>query len=115
MVDEEEIKDDTVDEVPEEKVTLKSLNKKFEEFKLEILSRLPLQPLAPVHSLINIANPSDVAVPSVPAEKEITFYFHNRFTQPRSFSEETNGSDWHELANQFQLVNETQIVRREDI
>lgn len=108
---EEEIKE----EPEEERLTLKSLNKKLEEFKQEVFSRLPPQPLPPVHGFAVVARPEDIAIPATPAKKEIIFHFHDRFVSPRSFSEESHGTDWHEIANQFQMVNEAQIVRREDI
>lgn len=99
---------------PEEKLTIKSLKKELDAFKEEVFKRLPPQPLPIIHGLQNATNPDDVRVPKTPAEKEIIFHFHDRFTGPRTFSEEINGEDWRELANNFQNINQSQIKKRED-
>ena len=102
------------EEQKEEKLTVKSLKKELDSFKEEVFKRLPPQPLAPVHAVNNRTNPKDVAVPVEPAKKSITFHFHDRFTEPRVFSEGVHGKNWRELANDFQQVNEVQIKKRED-
>lgn len=98
----------------EEKLTLKSLDKQFREFKEEVFKRLPVQPLVPVHGVAPTANPEDVVIPETPAENEIVFHFHDRFKEPRSFNEEDNGPDWREIANSFHENNIDQIKKRED-
>lgn len=100
----------------EEKLTLKSLNKNFQEFKEEVFKRLPMQPLVPVHGVRPAeALPEDIAIPETPASESITFFFKARFAEPRIFTAEGHGNDWREIANEFQRVNADTIKRREDI
>jgi hypothetical protein len=98
----------------EEKLTLKSLKKELDAFKTEVLSRLPPQPLPPVHGFAHAVNPSDVAIPETEAEMKIVFHFADRFTPAREFSEETHGGKWRIIANEFHQNNTDKIKRRED-
>lgn len=105
-----------IEDTPEEvKLTLKSLNMDFQEFKKEVLARLPMQPLAPIHGVLHTAKPEDVALPAEPAKVSTTFIFFDRFTTPRVFSEADHGESWRDLANDFYQINQRQIRRREDL
>jgi hypothetical protein len=95
-------------------VTIKSLKKEFDLFKQEVLARLPDLPLAPVHSVRPNINPEDVAVPKEAASESITFHFVDRFAKPRTFSEQENGAEWRELAQQFHDSNQDKIKKRDD-
>lgn len=96
----------------EEKLTLKSLEKQFREFKEEVFKRLPVQPLPPVHGFSVVGDP--VTIPDKQPKNSVTFHFHDRFSSPRSFNEETNGKDWANLANSFHENNQAQISKRTD-
>jgi hypothetical protein len=93
-------------------VTIKSLKKEFELFKEEVYKRLPPVHLAPVHGVRPYINPEDVAVGD--AKESVTFHFTDRFAEPRTFSEEINGSEWKTLAQQFHDNNQDKIKKRED-
>lgn len=97
----------------EEKLTLKSLKKDFEEFKAEVFKRLPVQPLPPIHGFAIVARPEDVVIPESPAEDHITFHFHDNFKESRTFSEAVNGPEWRDAADNFHEINERQISKRE--
>lgn len=112
---EERLEEENEIETVEEKLTLKSLKKELDIFKEEVFKRLPFNPLPPVHGFATTSNPSDVAIPNKPAKEKITFNFHDRFTEPRIFSEQINGEDWHDLANEFHHNNQSQIKKREDL
>ena len=99
----------------EQTLTLESLNENLEAFKAEVMKRLPMQPLAPVHSVNPVVNPLDVSIPEEQAKSEISFILHDRFADVRVFNEENNGKEWRDLANQFHRVNERQIKKRKDI
>lgn len=99
----------------ETKLTLKSLKKEFDDFKKYLETRLPAQPLPPIHGVAPIADPKDVKIPEKEAENAIVFHFHDRFTSSRAFSQENNGENWRELANTFHQNNITQIKKREDL
>lgn len=100
-----------MDEV-EEKLTLKSLKKDFEEFKAEVFKRLPVQPLPPVHGFAVAGSP--VEIPNEVPKHSVTFAFHDRFKASRQFSEQENGKDWVALANSFHGNNQVQIKSRID-
>lgn len=96
----------------EEKLTLKGLKKELDAFKEEIIKRLPVQPLAPVHGFAVAGSP--IEIPNEVPKHSITFSFHDRFKEAREFSEEINGEDWVGLANAFHQNNQAQIKSRED-
>jgi len=93
-------------------VTIKSLKKEFDEFKKDILARLPETPLKPVHAVAPYINPEDVQIGE--AEDSITFHFTDRFKEPRIFSFEINGPEWKELAEAFHTNNQDKIKKREN-
>lgn len=115
MAETEEQKVETPVVEKKEKTTLKSLKKDFEDFKAEVFKRLPIQPLLPVHGFAPVHVPEDVMIPETPAETSITFTFHDRFKEARTFTEADNGPEWREMANAFQSNNESQIKKREDL
>lgn len=116
MTDKEE---ETIEEEQtqkEERVTLKSLKKEFDDFKVwvaeELTKRLPEQNLPPVHGFAHKINPEDVSASETPAKSSITFNLTGKFEAPRTFSEETNGPKWRELAQSFYENNSHKINKR---
>lgn len=104
-------KEKTEEEVP---VTLESINADLQAFKEEVMARLPMQPLVPVHAILPSTDPEDVKIPDTPAENDITFIFHDRFKEPRTFNQSDNGPEWRDLANSFHENNSAQIKKRID-
>lgn len=102
-----------IESTEEEKLTLKSLKKEFDLFKQEIFSRLPVQPLPPVHSITE--NIDAVVIPDEPAESLIRFHLTDKVNPIREFSEESNGERWREVANEFHNTNIDKIRSREDL
>lgn len=107
------VEKETQNDAEEEKLTLKSLNKQFNEFKEEVFKRLPPQPLPPVHGFAVSGDPIDI--PTKEAKSSVTFHFHDRFAEPRIFNKEINGEEWLTLANFFHENNIAKIKSRKDV